>query len=120
MKIRSGITRIVFLIGNYAFKIPNFKYNHCHFLQGCYANWSERKYYKGFINANYRGNLVEHVAPSYFCLAFGLFQIQARCKPLLIELSDEQKEFYKPLCAGDNKKENFGIYNNKIVCLDYA
>jgi hypothetical protein len=26
-----GITRIVFLTKNYAFKIPNFKYGHSHF-----------------------------------------------------------------------------------------
>ena len=120
MKIKLGITRIVFIIGNYAFKIPNFKYSHHHFLQGCYANWSERKYYKNFINADYESNLVKHVAPSYFCLWFGLFQIQARCEPLLFELSENEKEFYSPLCGTDNKKENFGMYKNKIVCLDYA
>lgn len=120
MKIKSGITRIVFLIGNYAFKIPNFNYGHDHFLQGCYSNWSERKYYKSFINANYDENLVDFVAPSYFCVLFGLFQIQARCQPILDDLSEEQKEFYKPLCSTDNKKENFGIYKNRIVCLDYA
>lgn len=120
MKInRQGVTRIVILIGEYAIKIPNFTVCHKHFLQGCYANWSERDYYKNSINKQYENNMVEWVAPSYFCLWFGLVQIQARCIPLLKNLNEEQREFYKPLVWGDNKKENFGWYKGKLVCLDY-
>ncbi len=115
-----GITRIVFLIGKYAIKIPNFKYQHNHFLQGCYANWSERKYCKDFKTANYEGNMYEWVAPSYFCSWFGLVQIQARCETYNKHLTKEQKEFYKPLCGTDNKKENFGLLNGKLVCVDYV
>lgn len=116
---RKGVTRIVFIFKTFVIKIPNFTHCHLHFLQGCYANWSERNYYKTHIKTDYENNLVDYVAPSYFCLWFGLIQIQAKCEKLTRDLSEEEKEFYKPLCWGDNKKENFGYYKNKLVCLDY-
>lgn len=119
-RIKYGITRIVFLFSKFAIKIPNFKYSHNHFLQGCCANWSERKFCKDFKNANDRYNMYEFVAPSFFCLFFGLIQIQARCLENNKELTEEQKEFYKPLCGTDSKKENFGWYKGKLVCLDYV
>lgn len=115
-----GITRLVFLVGKYAIKIPNFKYQHDHFLQGCVANWSERKYCKNFKNAKYEGNMYEWVAPSLFCSWFGLIQFQRRCEPYLKTLTKKEKEFYKPLCGTDNKKENFGLLKGKLVCLDYV
>jgi hypothetical protein len=90
-----------------------------HFLQGCYANWSQRDYYKRHIKAKYENNMVEYVAPSYFCCWFGLFQIQVRVKNLERHLTEEEKKFYEPLHNGDFKKENFGYYKNKLVCLDY-
>ena len=116
---RQGVTRIVLLIGNYAIKIPNFTCQHNHFLQGCYANWSERQL---SINAKLfpdEDKLQGKFAPSYFCSWFGLIQIQARCEPCKNDLSDAQIKEYEPLCGTDFKKENFGYYNNKLVCLDY-
>lgn len=101
----------------YAFKIPNFSHGHGNFLNGCYANWSERKYYKDFINADYENNLVHLVSPSYFCSWFGLLQIQAKCEPVYEELNNIEK--YLPLCGTDSKKENFGYFKGKLVCLDY-
>ena len=114
MKIKKGITRIVFLIGEYAIKFPRFN-NHLHFLQGCYANWSERYFTKTFANLNN----INTIAPTYFCFLFGLFSIQARVKPMLEELTDQQKKLFEPLCGADNKKENFGWLNDRLVCIDY-
>lgn len=119
-RIKTGITRIVFIFSNFVIKIPNFKYSHNHFLQGCYANWSERKFCKDFKNANYDGNMYEFVAPSFYCSIFGLVQIQAKCEEKKEELTNQEKEFYKSLCGTDVKKENFGWYNGKLVCLDYV
>ncbi len=115
-----GTTRIVFLTKKYAIKIPNFKYCHQYFLQGCYANWSERNYYKIHSKANYENNMSEWVVPSYWCSWFGLIQIQAKCKPMLRDLTKKEKDFYHPLCGTDNKKENFGWYKERLVCLDYV
>lgn len=107
--IKYGITRIVFLIGKYAIKIPNPK-RHLHFLQGCYNNYSER-YYCKTVKGTEDYNLI---APSYFCSWFGIIQIQAKCEPIqnieygvFINLTD------------DHKPENFGLYNGRVVCLDY-
>jgi hypothetical protein len=64
--------------------------------------------------------MVNYVTPSYFCSWFGLIQIQARCEPRLENLTEEEIHFYKDLHCGDYKKENFGYYKNKLVCLDYS
>ena len=117
--MKCGITRIVFLLKNFVIKIPNYNYSHSHFLQGCYANWSERKYYKEFSKADYEENKVRYVAPSYWCSWFGLIQVQAKCEPMLEDLTEEEKEIYYPLSGSDNKKENFGWYKGRLVCLDY-
>lgn len=115
---KQGITRIVILYKNIAIKIPNFLYNHQHFLQGCYVNWCERTFYKNMKSISHQFHY--KVAPSYFCSWFGLIQIQARCEPMTEELTDKQKEEFEPICGLDNKKENFGWYKGKLVCLDYV
>ncbi len=119
MTLKNGCTRIVFIFNNFVLKIPNYRYSHYHFLQGCQSNYSERNYCKSFKNANYEGNMYDFVAPSFYCSLFGLILIQAKCLPIEKELTDDEKEFYKPLCGTDSKKENFGIYKGKLVCLDY-
>lgn len=118
-----GVTRIVF-ISQLKFlpiviKIPNFLVQHNHFLHGCYSNYSERFYYKLHKNVEYENNMTNFVAPSYFCSYFSLLQIQAKCEPKLENLTEEEKKFFESLCGTDNKKENFGWYKNKLVCLDY-
>lgn len=121
MKIdRKGVTRIVFIFSNFVIKIPNFSNCHQHFLQGCYANWSERQFCKSFKDIEPKENFIWKVAPSYFCSWFGLLQIQAKCEPKLEHLTKEEMEFYKDVSGTDNKKENFGWYKGRIVCLDYA
>lgn len=114
--MKKGVTRLVFRVGNYVVKIPNFTYNHLNFLNGCYSNWSERSYYKMFKN-----NLeyLNKVAPSRFCTWFGLIQIQDYCRPLERNLSSLELDYFKDVRGGESKPENFGIYKNKIVCLDY-
>lgn len=119
MQLKQGITRKVILIFNLAIKLPNISYGHSNFLQGCYANWSERKYCKDFKNADYEENLYKYVAPSYFCSWFGLLQIQARCEINKIDLTSDQEKIFKSLCGTDMKKENFGYYKGRLVCLDY-
>lgn len=117
MEIYEGITRKVVLVFGFAFKFANLKHGHSNFLNGCYANWSERKYYKDFINSDYEDNLVSLVCPSYFCSWFGLVQIQAKCEQIKEELNNVDK--YLPLCGTDSKKENFGYFKGRLVCLDY-
>ena len=125
MKVKTnGVTRIVFVFKKYVIKIPNFTHCHLHFIEGCYANWSERLFTKQFKNVDWKWNdrpVNSHdlIAPTYFCLWFGLFSIQAKAMPMLENLTDEQKKLYEPLCQTDCKKENFGWLNGKLVCIDY-
>ncbi len=120
MKIdRKGVTRIVFIFRNFVIKIPNFIYEHQHFLQGCYGNWSERKYCIMFKKIKDEP-LYDMVAPSYFCSWFGLLQIQARVEPLLRDLTEHERGIFRDICGGDIKKENFGWYKGRLVCVDYA
>ena len=115
---QKGVTRIVFLIGNYAIKIPNFTVCHLHFLHGCYANWSERHYCKIMKNIE-NDKFYNLVAPSIFCSFFGLIQVQKRCIELDRHLTDDEILKFKDIC-NDIKKENFGYFNGILVCLDYA
>lgn len=120
MKLNTrGCTRLVFIFNTFVIKIPNFRNKHLHFLKGCSSNWSERNFYKTHININYENNMSHWVAPSYWCSWLGLIQIQAKCTPKQEDLTKKEKEFYYPLCGTDNKKQNFGWFKNKLVCLDY-
>ncbi len=117
MKTSFGVTRIVFIFDSFVIKIPNYHYSHSHFLQGCCANWSERNICKMFKPM--RDSFFDLLAPSLFCTWFGLLQIQKRTLPLERDLTDEEKEQFKDFCGTDNKKENFGYYQGRIVCHDY-
>jgi len=115
---RKGVTRIVFVFKTFVVKVPNFLVHHQHFLNGCYANWSERQLYKQFKTIN-DCEIKNLIIPSYFCSWFGLFQIQARAEELQRDLTKLEVEKFKDVCSNDIKKENFGIYKNTLVCLDY-
>lgn len=105
----NGITRNVILIGKYAFKFPTL-HSHIHFLNGCYANYSERRFYKifkGVYVSDEKGSNIQ-VAPSLFCSYFGLLQIQRRLTPLTRDLTPTEVELFKGVCT-DIKKKTSGI-----------
>ena len=112
--MKRGVTRLVFLVGRYVIKIPNFTNSHLHFLNGCYANYSERNYCKMFSKMPEFLNLVAY---SYFCSWFGLIQIQQRT----IICSDDDYINYEKFITvcSDCKPINFGSIDNIIVCVDY-
>lgn len=118
MLIKYGVTRIVILIGNFAIKIPNFKNGQLNFLMGCVSNKRERTLFKSFVDFD-GYSIYKYVAPSLYCSIFGLIQIQKRCEPLNRDLSDEEKQKFFEVCMGDLKRENFGLLDGNIVCLDY-
>lgn len=122
MKIRHGTTRIVLVFKRFVVKIPNFIFSHNNFLQGCVANWRERNFYKNFKGCyvgEWGADLTDFVSPSYYCSIFGLFQIQAKCEPLLRDLTKFEEKTFKSVCGGDFKKENFGYHKGVLVCLDF-
>lgn len=116
----NGVTRIVFLLGRYVVKIPNFLVQHDHFLAGCKANWTERKLWKMFRECEgmpHRNLFV----PSTFCSWFGLIQIQHRAVVRSNDdpLTDEELRTFKNITT-DTKASNFGYYKGRLVCIDYG
>lgn len=99
-----GITRLVLLIGNWAIKVPNFEYEHRHFLLGCYTNWQERDYTKVWNSYPPMGKMI---APTVWCSWFGLVSIQKRVLPLGRGLTEEEKKSFEDICS-DIKPDNFG------------
>lgn len=114
MKVCKGVTRLVFLLGGWAIKIPNFTFCHGHFLEGCRDNWRER------VVTKYRlPEFMEKTAPCVFCAWFGLFSVMKRVEINTEPLTREQKKYFKNQTT-DCKPSNFGHLNGKLVCIDYA
>ena len=113
-----GVTRLVFVFKHFVIKFPRLDHGHTNFLCGCLGNWKERQFYKKFKNILYLTDR-NLVIPSIWCSWFGLFQIQKRAQPLNRELTPKEIYRFKNICT-DIKKENFGIYNGNIVCIDYG
>jgi hypothetical protein len=118
MIVRQGCTRIVFVFSKFVIKIPNFIYEHQHFLQGCYANWSERICTKTFFKDK-DGEFYNKIAPTKFCLFFGLLSVQVRAIELNRHLTEEEIEYFKDQMS-DIKMQNFGYLGDKLVCIDYV
>jgi len=122
IELKFGNCRTVILIGNYAIKIPT-TITAKRFLFGCYCNKSEREFWKiakhnYFPGGSYMSGLNLIVTPCYYCSAFGLISLYKKAEPLSVDLTEEQKINFEDITT-DLKKENFGIINNTIVCLDY-
>lgn len=113
-----GVTRCVLLTSRYAIKFVRMR-NMLHFLQGCYANWSERHLCRQFKTM--KGHpLCDMVAPSLWCSYFGLVQIQVRVEVCTTMLSNAELIRLERVRNGETKHTNFGYYQGRIVCLDYA
>jgi hypothetical protein len=108
-----GSTRIVFCIGPFAIKIPKPR-NWKIFLRGLLANMDEIMWYR-----NSPADLKLKMCPPIFCLGgWILISKRARCLVLSEWYSINPEEFY-PIPV-DFKIENFGVYNGRIVLVDYA
>lgn len=118
-KVYKGSTRITILFWKFAFKIPRMNASHYIFLNGCKSNYGERWYCKVMKNVE-NNKFYNLVAPSIFCFYFGLLQVQYRCEVNTVELTDEQLLMFKDVRNGETKPCNFGYYNQRLVCLDYA
>lgn len=111
--IKKGTTRIVFLIGGYAIKLPRIN-RWKSFLRGILANLDERLWYK-----NSTAEWKIKMCPALFCFG-GWILI---CKRAAI-INDEdfmlvKKEDFYPI-PFDPKPSNFGYYKERLVIVDYA
>lgn len=104
MKVKAGYTRRVFLLGDYAIKIPHTA-SLKRFAYGILSN----------IHETYNYDPDKPMAPIHY--GCGLVVIMSRVKPI-------EGEFYIPeqmdeLVGHDSKASSFGILDKSIVAIDY-
>lgn len=116
--LKRGITREVFLIGKYAFKLPSVR-NWWLFLEGLQCNMNEKE----------RQYCSDQFCPIVFSLPGGFLNVMKRCTPLKVyDYEEMNKVFYlsKETEEGnvhryvENKQCSFGILNGKLVAVDYG
>jgi hypothetical protein len=113
IQIRSGLSRVVLLCGDYAIKFPNIFNGDGLYVTGMLGNVLERSRWKHSKNH-------PALVPVLFCFPFGLFLVQPRCYALMgRELTQEEVQ-QLPFVNIDNKGENFGIRQGRIVVIDYG
>ena len=115
MKICYGTTRVVFLINQFAIKIPTIVEFRL-FLCGLLANMQEVQFSK---------TKWEELCSVVFYLPFGLMVIMKRATPLTREQYDsfdidEFREKPNYVVPVENKMDSFGILDGKIVAVDYG
>lgn len=111
--MKKGTTRAVFFCGRWAIKVPRV-YRWKLFLRGLLANMDERMW---FNNSPLEWKL--NMCPSLFCIG-GFILICKRATPIsVVEYEKIDFKKYHPLSV-DKKIDNFGLYDNRIVLVDYA
>lgn len=121
--IKTGVTRLVFLVGSYAIKIPRF-YSYRHFLQGILAN-DQEAYWSSCFKHN------EKLCPVLLTCPGRFFIVMPRVKVLtdaeldygfpdgvdsfLRIVPDNESRF-----PGEKKSDSFGWLNGRLVIIDYG
>lgn len=111
MRIENGLTRKVFLIGRYAFKVPQTDYGWKYFLRGLLSSMDEI-----IISKNkYPG-----ICPILFYVPGGWLIVMPRLKALSEEeMKEVDMDNFKYLDV-EYKSDSFGWHNGKIVAIDYG
>jgi hypothetical protein len=116
--ITRGVTRLVFLVGNYAIKIPKpVIWNH--FLRGLIANMEERLIW---MIVNIPETAITHTK-DYLCPVVwaswgGWILIMKRTEPVDPQSWEPIKEL-EVVCR-DHKPDNYGMLDGRLVMIDYA
>ncbi len=129
MKLNTtGATRLVIILNNHVIKIPNFTYSYHHFIKGILANLNEASTWD--IISKYTPYKAYLLCPVTFSFA-GIILImkkanvekhinELRSSPIDIPL----KQLYKPWInnglGGDDKPDNYGYLNDRLVKIDYG
>lgn len=103
---KKGAFRLVFMFRKFVIKIPRIKYGYKFFLQGIISNLSEKEW-SGFD---------KRLCPVIYCNSFGLVLIMKKAQPYDGFINFKEFEDL-PL---DPHNDNFGIYNNRLVLVDYG
>ena len=117
---RNGVTRLVFIFKNIVIKIPNFTCQWDHFLLGIIANINENRCYKW-----HEHNDILCPVKWISWLGFILIMKRADTDRHLKEVYEDGLKFnYSSWVncglGGDDKPDNYGYVNDKLVKIDYA
>lgn len=127
--IRHGVTRTVLLTRRYAIKLPSLRpygdgvagllWSIC---RGILANQSEAVWW----------NMAEPKMRAYLCPVLrswlgGIINVYPRCEPYEVDGATAEKMFTREFSPvellyphpGDNKPDNYGWLDGRVVCLDY-
>lgn len=123
IKVRAGSTRLTFLVGEYAFKVPNPLFSWKNFLLGMLANDQEVQFY---TIDEFRPLFI----PLYFRLPYGILNVTAKALPLdrseldlfrsRIEAKIAQAEKSGGKVPVEMKPDSFGWWRGDIRILDYG
>ena len=114
MNIVQGETRIVFIIGNYAIKIPNYLKGYRQFLYGLLSNTQEVQFQKQS----------QYLMPVIFRLPFNFVIVMPKAEVLMQNLSPD--DFHKITTdlgvypRVDYKPDSFGMWKNRVYVIDYG
>lgn len=111
-----GVSRLVVIIGDTAFKFP-YPFSWRRFLLGLLANMTERTWW-GFTQD-------VRLCPIRFSLPGGFLNVMPRCEALQPsdKLGDTYADYYirryddLPV---ENKADSFGYYQGNLVAIDYG
>lgn len=113
----SGCTREVLLVGRWAIKIPQFRYEYRHFLQGLLANMQERHWWRNFPQPE--------LCPVLWGIPGGWLIVMRRADPMTRQQLDEID--LKAWCdkgdwkvPAEPKMDSFGWIDGKLVAVDYG
>lgn len=113
---RQGITRIVIELNKVVIKIPNFFYQWDHFLKGIIANINENRIWKWHPHR-------QLLCPVIWCSWGGWILIMRKVKILTDEEFIEHVDIHAYTEAGfdgDDKSDNYGWLEGKVVKIDYG
>lgn len=113
----NGCTREVFLVGPWAIKIPQFRYEWRHFLQGLLANMQEVQWWTNFPQPQ--------LCPVLWGLPGGWLIIMKRAQPLTRDQFDsidlkawcDRGDWIVP---AEIKLDSFGWIGDQLVAVDYG
>ncbi len=122
MKLLSGATRHVFLIGDYAIKVPRLT-DWKLFLHGLLANMQEAEF--GNCPCVKNRMFIADVAPVFWRIPLGFMIVMARARPLTdFEWAIFEYESFVNgqdyVIPAENKQSSFGIYDGRLVAVDYG
>lgn len=119
MKVnRQGITRLVFVFDSFVVKVPNFTCQFRHFLTGFNCNRSESGQWKRACKIK-----KELLAPVMFCSWFGIFLVMKKAEVFDWGTGYGQIDYTiwdDAGYGGDHKPQNYGLYEGRMVKIDYA